>query len=152
MTNLLCALPAGVHTAAVVSCLPVPATDLLWLGLLLVFKFYIIHNSTFTTDETSTLGWGTATPTELLLLTACQIGRISILHSGWYASRRLHYLSATHIATPVTFGLELPLLTGSLWVGYGLVIGINYVDVVGVGWGRSWLVRTPGNSDRVAIS
>ena len=58
----------------------------------------------------STLGWGTATPTELLLL------------------------------------------TGSLWVGYGLVIGINYVDVVGVGWGRSWLVRTPGNSDRVAIS
>ena len=51
MTNLLCALPAGVHTAAVVSCLPVPATDLLWLGLLLVFKFYIIHNSTFTTDE-----------------------------------------------------------------------------------------------------
>ena len=77
MTNLLCALPAGVHTAAVVSCLPVPATDLLWLGLLLVFKFYIIHNSTFTTDETSTLGWGTATPTELLLLTACQMGRIS---------------------------------------------------------------------------
>ena len=71
------------------------------------------------------------------------MGRISILHSGWYASRRLHYLSATHIATPVTFGLELPLLTGSLWVGYGLVIGINYVDVVGVGWGRSWLVRTP---------
>ena len=91
----------------------------------------------------STLGWGTATPTELLLLTACQMGRISILHSGWYASRRLHYLSATHIATLVTFGLELPLLTGSLWVGYGLVIGINYVDVVGVGWGRSWLVRTP---------
>ena len=51
MTNLLCALPPGVHAAAVVSCLPVPATDLLWLGLLLVFKFYIIHNSTFTTDE-----------------------------------------------------------------------------------------------------
>ena len=36
---------------------------------------------------------------------------------------------------------------GSLWVGYGLVIGMNYVDVVGVGWGRSWLVRTPGNSE-----
>lgn len=51
MINLLCALPAGVHTAAVISCVPVPATDLLWLGLLLVFKFYIIHNSTFTTDE-----------------------------------------------------------------------------------------------------
>ena len=58
MTNLLCALPAGVHTAAVVSCLPVPATDLLWLGLLLVFKFYIIHNSTFTTDENLYPGLG----------------------------------------------------------------------------------------------
>ena len=53
----------------------------------------------------STLGWGTATPT------------------------------------------ELPLLMGSQWVGYGLVIGINHVDVVGVGWGRSWLVRTLGNSE-----
>ena len=41
---------------------------------------------------------------------------------------------------------------GSQWVGHGLIIGINYVDVVGVGWGRSWLVRTPGNFDRVAIS
>ena len=51
MTNLLSALPPGVLTAAVVSCLPVPATDLLWLGLLLVIIFYIIHNSTFTTDE-----------------------------------------------------------------------------------------------------
>ena len=61
-------------------------------------------------------------------------------------------LSATHCATPVTFGLELPLLMGSQWVGYGLVIGINHVDVVGVGWGRSWLVRTPGNSDGVAIT
>ena len=47
----------------------------------------------------------------------------------------------------MTFGLELSLLMGSLWVGYGLVIGMNYVDVVGVGWGRSWLVRTPGNSE-----
>ena len=47
----------------------------------------------------------------------------------------------------VTFALELPLLMGSQWVGYGLVIGINYVDVVGVGWGRSWLVRTPGHSE-----
>lgn len=74
MTNLLCALPAGVHTAAVVSCLPVPATDLLWLGLLLVFKFYIIHNSTFTTDENLYPGLGNRTPTELLLLTACQMG------------------------------------------------------------------------------
>ena len=52
----------------------------------------------------------------------------------------------------MTFGLELPLLMGSQRVGYGLVIGINYVDVVGVGCGRSWLVRTPGNSDGVAIS
>ena len=52
----------------------------------------------------------------------------------------------------MTFGLELPLLMGSQWVGYGLVIGINHFDVVGVGWGCSWLVRTPGNSDRVAIS
>ena len=34
----------------------------------------------------------------------------------------------------MTFGLELPLLMGSLWVGHGLVIGMNYVDVVGVGW------------------
>ena len=32
----------------------------------------------------------------------------------------------------MTFGLELPLLMGSQWIGYGLVIGINYVDVVGV--------------------
>ena len=52
----------------------------------------------------------------------------------------------------MTFGLELPLLMGSQWVGYGLVIGINYVDVVGVGWSRSWLVRTPGNSVGVAIT
>ena len=65
---------------------------------------------------------------------------------------QLHYLTAAHIATPMTFGLELPLLMGSQWVGHGLVIGIHYVDVVGVGWGRSWLVRTPGNFDRVAIS
>ena len=41
---------------------------------------------------------------------------------------------------------------GSLWIGYGLVIGINYVDVVGVELGRSWLVHTPGNFDRDEIS
>ena len=68
------------------------------------------------------------------------------------------YIPRVEVLRPSTLGwgtatpTELPLLMGSQWVGYGLFIGINYVDVVGVGLCRSWLVRTSGNSDGVAIS
>ena len=81
-----------------------------------------------------------------------QMTLISILYSGWYAPRNPHYLSAAHIVTMVTFDSALLLMMSGLWIGYGFALGTYYVDVVGVGWGSSWLVRTPGNSDRVAIT
>ncbi len=71
---------------------------------------------------------------------------------GWYAPRKPHYLSAAHIATMMTFDSALLLMMSGLWIGYGFALGTYYVDVVGVGWGSSWLVRTPGNSVGVAIT